>query len=216
MNGLRSHGNSANEIKYSNCTSRVAQDAAITAAGVNGKEGMSAHELSLIDKLYEPKANKKLFRVITVIAYCFSVSLIAILLSLYYLFLWDPYIKNNPKMQQQLLLQDSQHTTAMPTTGTTSLLKPAWATKGPRVLALTSPVLETKRMEPLKTVAAVGQKSWVVAQSASSLLQEPKSLSLMEKPKSQGGENKPLEVSTIRSSRLENPFTLYAKGKRDH
>lgn len=42
------------------------------------------------DKLYEPKQNKKVVRVLTVIAYLISVSLAAIILSLYYTFIWDP------------------------------------------------------------------------------------------------------------------------------
>lgn len=49
--------------------------------------GMSATELE-VDKLYEPKQNKKIVRIFTVILYMFSVSLGAILLSLYYVFLW--------------------------------------------------------------------------------------------------------------------------------
>ncbi len=43
-----------------------------------------------MDKLYEPKPNKKLFRVATVIGYIFTVSMVAILLSLYYL------VRNKP------------------------------------------------------------------------------------------------------------------------
>jgi hypothetical protein len=42
------------------------------------------------DKMYEPKHTKKLVRVLTVIAYIFSVSLAAIMLSFYYVFLWNP------------------------------------------------------------------------------------------------------------------------------
>ncbi|KAI4496972.1 hypothetical protein M0802_007920 [Mischocyttarus mexicanus] len=42
------------------------------------------------DKLYEPKHKKKLIRVLTVIAYIIFVSMAAIILSLYYTFLWDP------------------------------------------------------------------------------------------------------------------------------
>ncbi|KAL2717700.1 uncharacterized protein V1478_013400 [Vespula squamosa] len=42
------------------------------------------------DKLYEPKHKKKLVRVLTVIAYIIFVSLAAILLSLYYTYIWDP------------------------------------------------------------------------------------------------------------------------------
>ncbi|GAB6026023.1 hypothetical protein CHUAL_012234 [Chamberlinius hualienensis] len=44
-------------------------------------------------KIYEPKQNKKLIRLMTVMAYVFSVSMAAIMLSLYYVFLWDPNIK---------------------------------------------------------------------------------------------------------------------------
>ncbi|XP_043468675.1 uncharacterized protein LOC122502600 [Leptopilina heterotoma] len=42
------------------------------------------------ESIYEPKHNKKLIRVLTVIAYLISVSLAAIILSLYYAFIWDP------------------------------------------------------------------------------------------------------------------------------
>ena len=40
--------------------------------------------------MYESKQNRKLVRFVTVIAYMFAVSLAAIVLSLYYFFLWDP------------------------------------------------------------------------------------------------------------------------------
>lgn len=42
------------------------------------------------DRLYEPKQNKKMVRVLTVVIYIFSVSLAAIMLSLYYVFFWKP------------------------------------------------------------------------------------------------------------------------------
>jgi hypothetical protein len=42
------------------------------------------------DKLYEPKHMKKVVRVLTVVAYVFTVSLAAIMLSVYYVFLWNP------------------------------------------------------------------------------------------------------------------------------
>lgn len=42
------------------------------------------------DKLYEPKHKQKLVRILTVVAYVIFVSMAAILLSLYYSFLWDP------------------------------------------------------------------------------------------------------------------------------
>lgn len=45
--------------------------------------------------LYQTKHNRKLIRFFTVIAYIFAVSLAAIVLSLYYFFLWDPYLQQN-------------------------------------------------------------------------------------------------------------------------
>merc|ERR1719189_198956 len=58
---------------------------ASSGAGVPGV--LSSADLE-VDKLYEPKQNKKIVRIFTVILYMFSVSLGAILLSLYYVFLW--------------------------------------------------------------------------------------------------------------------------------
>lgn len=42
------------------------------------------------DKLYEPKHKQKVIRVLTVVAYVIFVSMAAILLSLYYTFVWNP------------------------------------------------------------------------------------------------------------------------------
>ena len=65
MNGIR--GNSSNEVKYPlNSVSRAMQPA------LSGAGSMSEAEL---DDLYEPKPDKKVVRVVTVIAYMFSVSL---------------------------------------------------------------------------------------------------------------------------------------------
>uniref|UniRef100_A0A1L8D774 Uncharacterized protein n=1 Tax=Nyssomyia neivai TaxID=330878 RepID=A0A1L8D774_9DIPT len=52
------------------------------------------------DRLYEPKPNKKAIRILTVAAYVLCVSLAAIMLSLYYIFLWDPSIK--PSMHSKV------------------------------------------------------------------------------------------------------------------
>nr|XP_045586340.1 mastermind-like domain-containing protein 1 [Procambarus clarkii] len=49
---------------------------------------------------YEPKQNKKIVRLLTVIAYVISVSMAAIILSLYYVFLWDPQMKYPSKLKQ--------------------------------------------------------------------------------------------------------------------
>uniref|UniRef100_A0A2M4AV10 Putative serine/threonine-protein kinase fhkb n=2 Tax=Nyssorhynchus TaxID=44543 RepID=A0A2M4AV10_9DIPT len=42
------------------------------------------------DRLYEAKQNQKAIRILTVAAYVLCVSLVAIMLSLYYIFFWDP------------------------------------------------------------------------------------------------------------------------------
>lgn len=42
------------------------------------------------DKIFEAKQNQKAIRILTVAAYVLCVSLVAIMLSLYYIFLWDP------------------------------------------------------------------------------------------------------------------------------
>ncbi|XP_076268376.1 trp-interacting inaF-D isoform X1 [Rhynchophorus ferrugineus] len=75
----------SNGIKLSKCdsqqwkTSSVVLDAAsVKFAGEEAK-----------DRLYEPKHKKKAVRVLTVVAYVFFVSLAAIMLSLYYIFLWN-------------------------------------------------------------------------------------------------------------------------------
>lgn len=61
----------------------------------NRRDSKSPNEVKLAgdeskDKLYEPKHKQKLIRVLTVIAYLISVSFAAIILSLYYAFIWDP------------------------------------------------------------------------------------------------------------------------------
>lgn len=47
-------------------------------------------------KIYETKRHKKIVRLMTVMAYVLSVSLAAIVLSLYYVFLWDPNMRSEP------------------------------------------------------------------------------------------------------------------------
>lgn len=43
-----------------------------------------------VDKLYESKKNQRTVRVLTVCAYVLTVSMAAIILSAYYVFLWNP------------------------------------------------------------------------------------------------------------------------------
>jgi hypothetical protein len=58
------------------------------------------------DKLYEPKKKGKVIRVLIVMAYVLSVSLAAIMLSLYYVFLWDPKIPTAGREGAPMALMD--------------------------------------------------------------------------------------------------------------
>ena len=69
---------------------------------------------------YEPKQNTKIFRILTVLIYVFTVSFGAILLSLYYLFLWDPY---HPDPTPTPYAQTNSPATPSPST--TSLATPS-------------------------------------------------------------------------------------------
>ncbi|XP_049877781.1 putative transmembrane protein INAFM2 isoform X2 [Pectinophora gossypiella] len=52
--------------------------------------GPAASHDFVLDALYERKRDNKSVRVLTVIIYVFCVSLAAIMLSLYYVFFWEP------------------------------------------------------------------------------------------------------------------------------
>ncbi|GFS68668.1 uncharacterized protein NPIL_584131 [Nephila pilipes] len=75
-------------------------------------------------KIYEEKKqNKKLVRLLTVLAYVFSVSLAAIVLSLYYVFLWNPNMQRNNSSDNMLasqILQQQQMQTSLAATTLTS------------------------------------------------------------------------------------------------
>nr|XP_042900538.1 uncharacterized protein LOC122269802 [Parasteatoda tepidariorum] len=67
----------------------------------NGCEKVSVTDSTPENPMKPPisrrKQHKKLVRLLTVMAYVFSVSLGAIVLSLYYVFLWDPQIQRDGK-----------------------------------------------------------------------------------------------------------------------
>lgn len=95
---------STNGIKMTKCDSQQWKTNSIHETSVKfaGEEAK--------DRLYEPKHKKKLVRVLTVVAYVFFVSLAAIMLSLYYVFLWNgdqkitaKYVTSQPKQQRQYL-----------------------------------------------------------------------------------------------------------------
>lgn len=56
-------------------------------------------------EIYENRGPKKIIRVVTVMAYLISVSFVAILLSAYYIFLWEP---PNPRLIERGRLRDPQ------------------------------------------------------------------------------------------------------------
>ncbi|XP_032521273.2 uncharacterized protein LOC116773023 isoform X1 [Danaus plexippus] len=73
----------------------------------------SGHEV-VLDALYERKRDKKTVRVLTVIIYVFCVSLAAIMLSLYYVFFWEPKDAQYAQRKVSHTVQQTS-TTPMPT-----------------------------------------------------------------------------------------------------
>ncbi|CAG9132884.1 unnamed protein product [Plutella xylostella] len=69
----------------------------------------------VLDSLYERKGDNKSVRVLTVLVYVFCVSLAAIMLSLYYVFFWEP--KDAPYAQRKVAhtVEKQTSTTPLPT-----------------------------------------------------------------------------------------------------
>ncbi|XP_059053156.1 uncharacterized protein LOC131847580 isoform X1 [Achroia grisella] len=74
----------------------------------------SGHEV-VLDALYERKRDKKSVRVLTVIIYVFCVSLAAIMLSLYYVFFWEPKDAQYAQRKVSHTVEKQTSTTPMPT-----------------------------------------------------------------------------------------------------
>lgn len=74
----------------------------------------AGHEL-VLDALYERKRDKKTVRVLTVIVYVFCVSLAAIMLSLYYVFFWEPKDAQYAQRKVSHTVDQQTSTTPMPT-----------------------------------------------------------------------------------------------------
>ncbi|KAJ2953348.1 hypothetical protein O0L34_g938 [Tuta absoluta] len=74
----------------------------------------TTHEV-VLDALYERKRDKKTVRVLTVIIYVFSVSLAAIMLSLYYVFFWEPKDAQYAQRKVAHNVDQQTSTTPMPT-----------------------------------------------------------------------------------------------------
>lgn len=105
--------------------------AAVLSASMSGKSGASGSVRSLggsvrlgtagghevvLDALYEQrKRDKKSVRVLTVIVYVFCVSLAAIMLSLYYVFFWEPKDAQYAQRKVFHTVEKQTSTTPMPT-----------------------------------------------------------------------------------------------------
>lgn len=76
---------------------------------MSGEEAMNGDDISgdvNKESIYEPKTKPKIIRVLTVLAYILSVSMAAILLSVYYVFVWDGN-QHNSALKQDKPLEDS-------------------------------------------------------------------------------------------------------------
>ncbi|CAG4957549.1 unnamed protein product [Colias eurytheme] len=74
----------------------------------------AGHEV-VLDALYDRKRDKKSVRVLTVIIYVFCVSLAAIMLSLYYVFFWEPKDAQYAQRKVSNTVTQPPSTTPMPT-----------------------------------------------------------------------------------------------------
>ncbi|XP_039757767.1 uncharacterized protein LOC120632064 isoform X1 [Pararge aegeria] len=74
----------------------------------------AGHEV-VLDALYDRKRDKKTVRVLTVIVYVFCVSLAAIMLSLYYVFFWEPKDAHYAQRKVSNTVTPQTSTTPMPT-----------------------------------------------------------------------------------------------------
>ncbi|KFM66769.1 hypothetical protein X975_16791, partial [Stegodyphus mimosarum] len=94
----------------------------------NGSEKVSMSDAApdnpMKPTLSKRKQHKKLVRLLTVIAYVFSVSLGAIVLSLYYVFLWDPQIQRDGKKLTPL--PSPEELKSLPSTHHDSLNNATW------------------------------------------------------------------------------------------
>lgn len=77
--------------------------------------GPASHHEVVLDALYERKRDKKSVRVLTVIIYVFCVSLAAIMLSLYYVFFWEPKDAQYAQRKVAHTVEKQTSTTPMPT-----------------------------------------------------------------------------------------------------
>lgn len=89
----------------------AAENMSTRSCGGSMRVGAGGHEV-VLDALYERKRDKKSVRVLTVLIYVFSVSLAAIMLSLYYVFFWEPKDTHQRKVSDTV---ERQGTTPLPT-----------------------------------------------------------------------------------------------------
>ncbi|XP_068619238.1 uncharacterized protein inaF-D isoform X1 [Battus philenor] len=85
-----------------------------SCAGSARLPAAGGHEV-VLDALYERKRDNKSVRVLTVIIYVFCVSLAAIMLSLYYVFFWEPKDAQYAQRKVSHTVTQQTSTTPMPT-----------------------------------------------------------------------------------------------------
>ncbi|XP_021186447.2 uncharacterized protein Inaf-d isoform X1 [Helicoverpa armigera] len=87
----------------------------VRSCGGSVRLGTAAGHEVVLDALYERKRDKKSVRVLTVIVYVFCVSLAAIMLSLYYVFFWEPKDAQYAQRKVFHTVEKQTSTTPMPT-----------------------------------------------------------------------------------------------------
>ncbi|KAJ8723881.1 hypothetical protein PYW07_007861 [Mythimna separata] len=94
---------------------RSCASGSVRSLGGSARLGPAGHEV-VLDALYEQrKRDKKSVRVLTVIVYVFCVSLAAIMLSLYYVFFWEPKDAQYAQRKVFHTVEKQTSTTPMPT-----------------------------------------------------------------------------------------------------
>ncbi|KAH7972749.1 uncharacterized protein LOC119373840 [Rhipicephalus sanguineus] len=130
-------------------------------------------------KIYETKRHKKIVRLMTVMAYVLSVSLAAIVLSLYYVFLWDPNMRSEPLQQDREASRNTAFAQASSATNETDCSQvPSASQKAAarvQVAATSTATAATNNDEPAVIDATAGYED-VAAEDAAS----PSEISLGE------------------------------------
>ncbi|KAH8027259.1 hypothetical protein HPB51_003766 [Rhipicephalus microplus] len=122
-------------------------------------------------KIYETKRHKKIVRLMTVMAYVLSVSLAAIVLSLYYVFLWDPNMRSEPLQQDRETRRNTAFAQASSATNETDCSQVSSTSQnvaaGVQLAPTSTATAATNNDEPAVIDATVGYEDVVAEGSAS-------------------------------------------------